>query len=237
MTTTEQIKAKCIAATHKFISCGEEYLVSISAFTPLGEYCVRRLNGAFIGYYPKNSFEIVETPKLIKVKCVSNSYQYVRLGMTYYVADHPTYLTVYDVYSNDSGDDGTYIGSYDKPCFKLFDKDEVDVLTLENQLDEAEKNLLKSMEEIQIIKEKIEKLTAETFDKYPLVKWSSEDRVLYDRGIDNSATDRYFGGMDTFKLRKCGMYENIGLYLTDRFEWSVEKDEFGKQVLVPTNKA
>lgn len=63
--------------------------------------------------------------------------------------------------------------------------------------------------------------------------------------LDLSANERWSLGekwekcdieYTTIEIRRQGIYENKGFFLTDKFDWEIIKDDLGCLVLLPTKK-
>ena len=157
----------------------------------------------------------------IKVKCNVDLFNLVKKGEVYdatVVEDGDAYLVTIP-----TGGKYTYGASY-------FDvvEDTPDIEDLEQEL----KDTLHKAEEL---KAKVEEIKAQSKSKFALFKFSNSELEDYNTKIGNTV-DSLLDGLDTFKIRKCGSFQNLSFYLTGMYDWKIESDDHGVKVLVPYKK-
>jgi hypothetical protein len=157
----------------------------------------------------------------IKVKCNVDLFNFIKKGGVYdatVVEDGDAYLVT------------THVGGAYTYGASFFDvvEDTPDIEDLEQEL----KDTLRKAEEL---KAKVEEIKAHSKSKFVLSKFSRSELNNYNHKIGYTV-DSLLSGLNTFKIRTCGNFENLSFYLTGMYDWKIELDDNNSQVLVPYKK-
>ena len=148
----------------------------------------------------------------IKVKCKVGLFNYIKKD---------------EIYSANHLDDGYYIyGS--NGCAYIYNVNYFEVV---NEDMDMEKELEDALKKVEDIKKKIED---NRVTQFPLAKLTPLQRIGYENDIGENV-DYLIGGLGTFKFRRVGNFKDISFYLTCNYNWKIEIDDTGAQVLVPYN--